>query len=104
MKHDAWEVVTRAAAPVPDRRTTLKAMTAAVAGAFLASPSAAAARNRGNTRRKRCKREKKQCRAAARRFCANEGGNGQECERLLRPCCGTCKVKTAVLCVLNLIA
>lgn len=107
MKADACDALARAAEPAPDRRTALKAVGAALAGAILGSPSSAAAgkrgKSRGNTRRKPCKREKKQCRAAARRFCANEGGNEEDCRRLLLPCCATCRVNTAVACVLDLI-
>ena len=107
MNADTWHALTRAGEPAPDRRTTLKVVGAAIAGAVLASPTSAGADNRGksrgNSRRKRCTREKRQCRAAARRFCANEGGNADDCRRLLLPCCATCKVTTAVLCVLDLI-
>jgi hypothetical protein len=104
---DVFDALARATEPAPDRRTALKAAGAALAGAILASPGSAAARkrgkSRGNTRRKRCKREKKQCRSAARDFCADRGGEVQECLADLLPCCATCRVKTGVFCVLGLI-
>ena len=103
MNADTCDALTRAADPAPDRRTALKAVGAAVAGAILVAPSPAAARKHGNKRRKRCRQEKKRCRAVARHYCANEDGNEEECRRLLLPCCGTCRVNTAVACVLDLI-
>lgn len=100
---DTRDALTHAADPAPDRRTALKALGAAVAGPILASPATAAASKHGNKRRKRCQREKKRCRAVARRFCTNEGGNEEECRRLLLPCCDTCRANIAVACVLDLI-
>lgn len=99
MQSSTFDQMARSSIPIHDRRTSLMAIGAAL-GASLFNPGTAEARKR-NKRKKRCRREKKQCRRAAQNFCQDRL-DPEECEAFLLPCCRSCKTKSTLICVLDL--
>lgn len=98
MNERRFDDVTRAAASLPRRRSLLLGgvgLAAAMAGASVASAD--------KKSKKTCKKQKKQCRKAVQNFCAQLGGDAQECLDAVLPCCASCKVKAGVLCTLNVV-
>lgn len=93
-----FDNATRAAASAPHRRALLTLGGAGLAAAMTGGSGASAAKKT----RKTCKKQKKQCRQAVQSFCAQFGGDVQDCLEDVLPCCASCKVKSGVLCVLNI--
>ena len=82
MQTPALDALARSTGSATDRRTTLIAIGAAAAGAFLTAPLATEAKKRGKKRRNRnrgrnrCKRQVRPCSA----FVIAECGDDQECK------------------------
>lgn len=88
------------AAAMPRRRSLLVLGGAGAAAALAARSHADAA----SDAKKRCKKQKKQCRKGVQSFCGQlEGKEEEECLNAVLPCCRSCKVKNGVLCTLNVI-
>lgn len=82
------------------RRRSLLFLGGAGAAAALAGPHADAA----SDAKKRCKKQKKQCRQGVQAFCGQlEGKEVESCLNAVLPCCQTCKVKAGVECALSVI-
>lgn len=55
----------------------------------------------GKRRKKRCKRQKRSCVKHVRNYCAGQGENAPFCEEDLLPCCETCNLGAAIVCVVD---
>ena len=89
----------RSAAAMPRRRSLLLLGSAGAAAVLAGRQPAGAA----SDARKRCKKQKKQCRKGVQAFCAQEPGSEQSCLNAALPCCQSCKVKAGVVCALGVI-
>lgn len=98
MDSRAFDTVARSAAELAPRRSLLLLGGASLAAALAGSRVANAARSKA---KKKCGKQKKQCRQFVQNFCAG-GTDEQGCLDLVLPCCQSCKVKAGVLCVLNI--
>lgn len=83
------------------RRRSLLALGGAGLLAVFAGHSTADAGRKRKKGKKQCKREQQRCVSKTADFCAAEfeGALRENCERVFLPCCETCKVDKAMLCV-----
>lgn len=79
------------------RRRALLTLGGAGLAAAVAGGSAVSADKKS---KKRCTKQKKQCRNLIQDFCA-ESMSEQSCLDALLPCCGRCNIKAAVACTIN---
>jgi hypothetical protein len=96
MDMGTFDALTRSAATLPRRASLLALGGVGLAAALSRSPGTAAK----NKAKKKCDKQKKQCRQGLQSFCA-ELPSPQACLDAFLPCCATCNVKNGVLCVLH---
>jgi hypothetical protein len=106
MSDNRFDLLTRHAGSVFDRRATLKTLgVTAILATFSRSPATQARKN-GTTKPKkwdRCKRQDGQCRAFFTDLCAPQQ-DPRSCEELLLPCCsilGQCQPTSFFACLLS---
>ncbi|MGH2614319.1 MAG: hypothetical protein ACRDJC_03690 [Thermomicrobiales bacterium] len=85
----AFDAITRRAADVVSRRSSLRAMGGAALVAAAAAPTVTRAGKAGKRAKKKCKRQGRQCREAIPLVCAVYLPNNdpEQCAEFLNPCC-----------------
>jgi hypothetical protein len=96
----AFDNAARSAASLARRRSLLFLGGAGLGAARTTSQGVGADKKS----KKRCNKEKKQCRKGVQNACAEFGVEEQECLDIILPCCESCKVKAGVSCTIDALA
>ena len=104
MNRAAFDSLARRTGAAVSRRASLVTLGGAALGAAVAAPALVDAGKAGKKAKKKCKKQVGKCKTVVEEFCADLGGEVQECLDALNPCCAflkTCNSGASTECFID---